>query len=130
MSSKFIEAQRKRFNALKTPILKKRFKAITRFKDLADKIKLEIAVYDQQIQALEDAEKALSGNMEFATDIPAVLEDIPENNATDTNTDTNTNTDTVDLVGPADDSNFANSYDTADAIENNTSDITNPFDIN
>lgn len=124
MSSKFIEAQRKRFNALKTPILKKRFKAITRFKDLADKIKLEIAVYDQQIQALEDAEKALSGNMEFATDIPAVLEDIPENNATDTNTDT------IDLVGPADDSNFANSYDTADAIENNTSDITNPFDIN
>ncbi len=124
MSSKFIEAQRKRFNALKTPILKKRFKAIERFKDLADKIKIEIAVYDQQIKALEDAEKALSGNMELVTDIPAVSEDIQENN------DTNTNTDTVDLVGPADDSDFFNSSDNENVIENTTPNVNNPFDIN
>lgn len=121
MSSKFIEAQRKRFNALKTPILKKRFKAIERFKDLADKIKIEIAVYDQQIKALEDAEKVLSGTPELATDIPEVSEDIIENN----------NTDTVDLVGPADNTNFVDSdKPNEDVIENNTSDITNPFDIN
>lgn len=128
MSSKFIEAQRKRFNALKTPILKKRFKAIERFKDLADKIKIEIAVYDQQIKALEDAEKALSSNMELVTEIPTVSEDIQENN--DTNTDTNTNTDTVDLVGPADDSNLVNSYDNENVIENTTPNVNNPFDIN
>lgn len=121
MSSKFIEAQRKRFNALKTPILKKRFKAIERFKNLADKIKLEIAVYDQQIKALEEAEKALNGAAELTTDLSGVSEGIPENN----------NTDTVDLAGPADNANFVNSHKSnEDVIENNTSTIANPFDIN
>lgn len=60
--SRFIEANRKRFEAMKKPILTKRDKVKTKTMEVLAKLKEELAELDKQLESIQAAEKALLEN--------------------------------------------------------------------
>lgn len=58
-NTRFIDAQRVRFEKSKVPVLSRRAKAIEKFTQLAKEFKLEIQYYDSQLASIDAAIRAL-----------------------------------------------------------------------
>lgn len=61
MNQKFIDANTKRFNAMRNPILRKRAKAIEKLTQVTKDIKEEVLMYNDQLKAIHSAEQTLLG---------------------------------------------------------------------
>lgn len=74
--SRFIEANRKRFEAMRKPLLVKREKIKTKTIKILDDLKAELAAIDAQLDSLQRAEQALINSLNSSESQPLMEEPI------------------------------------------------------